>query len=39
MDLDEVADELYSLPVDQFTEVRNARAKELSAAGDRKTAA
>jgi hypothetical protein len=37
--LDQVADELYGLPVDQFTEVRNARAKELSSAGDRDTAA
>jgi hypothetical protein len=35
MDLDEVANELYSLPVNQFTEVRNKRAKELSAAGDK----
>jgi hypothetical protein len=39
MDLDEVANELYSLPVDQFIEVRNTRAKELSAAGDKESAA
>jgi hypothetical protein len=39
MDLDEVAEELYSLPVDQFTEVRNARANELSAAGAKPSAA
>jgi hypothetical protein len=39
MDVDDVADELYCLPVKHFTETRNSRAKELSASGDSKTAA
>jgi len=39
MDRDEVADELYGLTIDQFTQVRDGRAKELSASGDRETAA
>ena len=33
--LDEVADELYGLPLDEFTEARNTRAKEAAAVGDR----
>src|SRR5579872_4953164 len=36
---DEIADELYGLPPEQFITTRNARAKELSDAGDRETAA
>jgi hypothetical protein len=39
VDADEVADELYSLPPEQFTAARNARAKEAKAAGEKKTAA
>lgn len=39
MDLNDIADELYGLSVEQFTEARNARAKELSASGDKNTAA
>lgn len=39
MDADEVADELYVLPPDQFTAARNARAKEAKAAGEKETAA
>ncbi len=39
MDVEEVADELYGLPIDQFTKARNTRAKELTASGDGKTAA
>ena len=39
MGLDEVADDLYGLPMEQFTEVRNVLAKELSASGDKETAA
>lgn len=37
--LDDVAQELYGLPPEEFTEVRNARAKEITAAGDRELAA
>ncbi|MPZ61380.1 MAG: hypothetical protein GEU93_08795 [Propionibacteriales bacterium] len=39
MDLDTVADELYGLPLDEFTKTRNARAKEARAEGDRELAA
>ena len=39
MTLDDVAQELYGLPPEEFTEVRNARAKEIVAAGDRELAA
>jgi hypothetical protein len=39
VDADEVADELYALPPEQFTAARNARAKEAKAAGDTATAA
>ena len=39
MDADEVADELYALPPEQFTAARNARAREAKAAGDKETAA
>jgi len=39
VDADEVADELYALPPDQFTAARNASAKEAKAAGDTATAA
>jgi hypothetical protein len=35
---DEIADELYGLPVDRFTEVRDRRAKEMTAAGHRQVA-
>src|SRR2546423_15505531 len=35
MELEEVADELYGLPLGDFVAVRNARAKEAKAAGDR----
>jgi hypothetical protein len=35
VDLDAVADELYALPLGEFVAVRNARAKEAKAAGDR----
>jgi hypothetical protein len=38
VDADEVADELYALPPEQFTATRNARAREAKAAGDRETA-
>jgi hypothetical protein len=37
VDVDEVADELYGLPPDQFTEARNGRVKELRASGDRRS--
>lgn len=37
--MDDVSEELYGLPPDQFTEARNARAKELTASGDRASAA
>jgi len=37
--LDDVAQELYGLPPEEFTEVRNARAKEITASGDRELAA
>lgn len=33
--VDEVADELYGLPLDEFTAVRNERAKQAREAGDR----
>jgi hypothetical protein len=36
---EEVADELYGLPADRFTEVRHRRAKELADAGHRDVAA
>ena len=39
VDAEEVADELYALPPEQFTTARNARAKEAKAAGDKETAA
>jgi hypothetical protein len=39
VDADEVADELYVLPPEQFTAARNARAKEAKAAGDKEAAA
>lgn len=39
MDLDEVADELYGLPLGDFVAVRNARAKEAKAAGDKELSA
>jgi hypothetical protein len=39
LDLDEVADELYGLSPGEFVGVRNARAKEAKAAGDRDLAA
>lgn len=35
MDLESVADELYGLPLDEFTPTRNARAKQARAEGDR----
>ncbi|WP_210480184.1 hypothetical protein [Naasia sp. SYSU D00948] len=38
-DLQQVADELYSLPLPQFTAERNARAKEMRSGGDRALAA
>src|ERR1700688_3497887 len=38
MNLDEVAHELYGLPPEGFTEARNARAKEITAAGNRELA-
>ena len=38
MDADEVADEVYALPPEQFTVTRNARAKEAKASGDKETA-
>lgn len=39
MTLDDVAEELYGLPPEEFTEVRNARAKEIGATGNRELAA
>ena len=39
MDVEEVADELYALPPEQFTAARNARALAAKAAGDREVAA
>jgi hypothetical protein len=36
---DDVADELYALPPEQFTPARNALAREAKAAGDKETAA
>jgi hypothetical protein len=39
VDADEIADELYALPPEQFTAARNARAKEAKAAGNKETAA
>ena len=39
MDADEIADELYALPPEQFTAARNAHAREAKAAGDRETSA
>jgi hypothetical protein len=39
VDADEVADELYALPPEQFIASRNARAREAKAAGDKETAA
>ncbi len=39
MDLDEVADELYALPLDRFTTVRTEREKQARAGGDRELAA
>jgi hypothetical protein len=39
MRLDDIADELYGLPADQFTAARNARAKDLTSAGDPASAA
>ena len=39
MDLDEVADELYGLPMQQFTKTRDTRAKQLASTGDGTTAA
>jgi hypothetical protein len=38
-DFDEVADELYGLPPEEFTAARTRYEKEAKAAGDRKTAA
>jgi hypothetical protein len=37
--LDEITDELYGLPPDEFVAARNLRAKEARSAGDRETAA
>jgi DNA repair exonuclease SbcCD ATPase subunit len=37
--LTEAADELYALPPEEFTAARNAKAKEIQAAGDRPLAA
>jgi hypothetical protein len=37
--LDNVAQELYGLPPEEFTEARNARAKEITATGDRELGA
>jgi hypothetical protein len=37
--LDEVADELYALPPEEFVKTRNARAKEARSGGDRDLAA
>ena len=39
MDVEEVADELYALPPEQFTAARNARAQAAKASGDREAAA
>jgi hypothetical protein len=39
VDADEVADELYALPPEQFTAARDARAQEAKAAGEKETAA
>ncbi|HUI04277.1 MAG TPA: hypothetical protein VLZ77_12095 [Acidimicrobiales bacterium] len=39
MDLDAVTDELYAVPPGAFVPARNARAKELAAAGEREAAA
>jgi outer membrane murein-binding lipoprotein Lpp len=39
MDLDEVADELYGLPLADFVATRNAKAKQARAEGDRALAA
>src|ERR1700674_1951642 len=36
---DDVGEELYGLPPEQFTRARNAGAKELAASGDRESAA
>jgi hypothetical protein len=36
--IDDVADELYGLSPERFTEVRNARAKEIGTSGDRELA-
>jgi hypothetical protein len=38
VDLNSVADELYALPPQDFTEVRNTRAKAAKSAGDKKLA-
>ncbi len=35
MKIDDVAQELYGLPPERFTEMRNTRAKEIAATGDR----
>lgn len=35
MNLDDVGQELYGLSPEEFTEARNARAKEITTAGDR----
>ncbi len=35
MDLDEVADELYAVPPDEFVAVRTQRQEDARAAGDR----
>jgi hypothetical protein len=39
VDAEEIADELYALPPEQFTAARNARSKDAKAAGDKETAA
>jgi hypothetical protein len=39
VDADDVADELYALPPEQFIAARNARAQAAKAAGDKETAA
>jgi hypothetical protein len=39
VDAEEIADELYALPPEQFTAARNARSKDAKAAGDKDTAA
>ena len=38
MKLEDVADELYGLPLDEFTKVRNERAKAIKADGDKELA-